>query len=91
MGGLLGNPLGFTKNLTSEDDCNNLKDGIYSYVYPNAPFNAYDTNGTLIQITTYGRSDVWQFAMSLNASSVAVRLKSPGGWTGWNKFASIIG
>lgn len=90
MGGLLGNPLGFTRVLTAEDDCNNLKDGIYSHAYPNEPLNAYNRNCTLIQISTHGRNDIWQFAMSLNDKGVAFRIKAPEGWTGWNKFASII-
>lgn len=90
MGGLLGNPLGFIRLLTSADDLNNLKDGIYSSVNADDPDNNYSTNTLYIQMTTLTRDDVWQIALSANAYGIAVRVKTNlGQWSDWNSVITI--
>lgn len=84
MGGLLGNPLGFNRILTSSDDLNDIKDGIYSYLNNNNPANSYaGTNTLIIQMSVYGRNDKWQFALCSNNRSIAVRINYAGNWGSW--------
>lgn len=90
VGGLLGNPLAFKRVLTSKDNMDNIEDGIYSSIDANDPDNNYSTNTMYIQLTTPSRTnDIWQFALSANASGIAVRKKRTTGWSVWKSIINI--
>lgn len=83
MGGLLGEPIGFKRILTSSDDLNDIDDGEYSYVNDINPANGYGTNTIIVQKTTRGRKDKWQFAFCSNDRRIGIRLNYAGTWGGW--------
>lgn len=89
VGELLGNPLGFKKVLTGNDNMDNIEDGIYSSVNADDPNNNYSTNTMYIQLTTPSRNDIWQFALSANALGIAVRKKKTTGWSVWKSIINI--
>ena len=89
VGGLLGNPLGFKRVLTSKDNMDNIEDGIYSSINADDPDNNYSTNTMYIQLTTPSRNDIWQFALSANASGIAIRKKNSLGWNAWKSIINV--
>lgn len=89
VGELLGNPLGFKRVLTSNDNMDNIEDGIYSSVNADDPNNNYSTNTMYVQLTTPARNDIWQFALSANALGIAVRKKKTTGWSVWKSIINI--
>ena len=89
LGELLGNPLGFKRVLTGNDNMDNIEDGIYSSVNEDDPNNNYSTNTMYIQLTTPSRKDIWQFALSANALGIAVRKKKTTGWSVWKSIINI--
>ena len=89
LGERLGNPLGFKRVLTGNDNMDNIEDGIYSSVNEDDPNNNYSTNTMYIQLTTPSRKDIWQFALSANALGIAVRKKKTTGWSVWKSIINI--
>ena len=83
MAGILGNPLGFKGLLTSSDDANNLRDGIYNVVNANHPANMYAANCIMIQFTHKIRNDCYQILFEANERNIKARMKAVGGWTSW--------
>ena len=79
----MGSPLGFKGVLTSSDDANNLKDGIYNVFNADSPSNMQAYNSILFQFTHKYRIDCYQILFEANVRNIKARMKSVEGWTSW--------
>lgn len=86
MAGLIGNPIGYKRLLTSSDDLNNVADGIYWMLNTNNPANTPDAyNNVLIQFSNLARGDKFQFLFDGNYANILFRRKDTTSWSTWKK------
>ena len=93
--GLMGYPLGRKGVLTTEDNLDNILDGIYWSTNTNVPENnpSGTYNNIYIQISnTYNRNDRFQIMFSANNGTALFRfgqLSAGNNWSSWRAFSFL--
>lgn len=92
MGGLLGEPIGYKRRLTADDDLNNIKEqGRYAYGNSVIPTNGIGELVTLYVFVEKLRGDIIQFALSAGDGNLYIRIgRVSGSWTDWKIIFSLI-
>lgn len=86
MAGVLGNPLGWERKLTSSDDLNYIADGIYWMSDVDNPQNCVGQyNNILIQLTHPSKGASMQVLYSINSSLFFFRGSTISGWQEWHQ------
>ena len=94
VGELIGHPVPYKRNLTQDDDVNNIEDGFYYYAGDIIPSNVPEAkNSMFLQISSkplinmgyVHREDIWQFIFCMNTRDVYARagFKDNILWTDW--------
>ena len=92
MAGIIGNPIGYKRLLTSVDDLNNIEDGMYWTANTDNPKNSPSAtyNNLIEQKRNIGRGDIFQIIYNANDAKILFRLKPASGqWLEWKTLATL--